>query len=82
MKDFLVYLLKAIVDHPDDVLIEEKKGEGFAGFYITVHPDDIGKVIGKGGKTIKSLRHLVNLKGFSEKIRTGVYLKDAPPQTT
>lgn len=78
MKEFLDYLLKAIVDHPDDVKIEEKEeGDGFLGLYVTTHPDDIGKIIGKSGKTIRALRHIVNLRGLPEKARVGIYLKDA-----
>lgn len=53
------YLVTSLVEHADDVVIEKHDGEAGPAFEITVHPDDIGKVIGRGGRIIKSIRTLV-----------------------
>jgi len=59
MKDLLDYLAKALVDHPDDVQIEVIEGERSVILQLKVHPDDIGKVIGKQGRIAQALRTLV-----------------------
>lgn len=59
MKDLLDYLAKALVDHPEDVRIEVIEGERSVILQLKVHPDDIGKVIGKQGRIAQALRTLV-----------------------
>jgi hypothetical protein len=59
MKDLLEYLAKALVDHPEDVQIEVIEGERSVILQLRVHPDDIGKVIGKQGRIAQALRTLV-----------------------
>lgn len=61
MKDTLQYLLTNIVDHPDDVSIDENADSERTLLTIHVHPDDMGKVIGKSGRIIRALRDLVKL---------------------
>lgn len=52
--DFVVYLIKPLLSHPDDLQVEQKE----AGVLIRVNQEDMGKVIGKGGTTINALRNL------------------------
>ena len=59
MKEFLEYLIKHIVDKPDDVIIHEIKGNQIIVFELHVGEGDIGKVIGKHGRTVQSLRTLL-----------------------
>jgi len=59
MKDLLEYLAKALVDNPDDVRIEVIEGERSVILQLRVHPDDVGKVIGKQGRIAQALRTLV-----------------------
>lgn len=59
MKDLLDYLAKALVDHPEDVQIEVIEGERSVILQLKVHPEDIGKVIGKQGRIAQALRTLV-----------------------
>lgn len=59
MKDLLEYLAKSLVDNPDDVSIEVIEGERSVILQLKVHPDDIGKVIGKQGRIANALRTLV-----------------------
>lgn len=60
MKEFLEYVLKSIAKHPDDVVVVEYEEDGKKVFDISVHPDDIGQVIGKDGRTIKSIKILLS----------------------
>ncbi len=59
MKELLDYLAKALVDHPEDVHIDMIEGERSVILQLKVHPDDIGKVIGKQGRIAQALRTLV-----------------------
>jgi uncharacterized protein len=58
--DVLEYIAKALVDHPDDVSITEAEDEdGETVLELRVHPDDMGKIIGKRGRTAKAIRTMV-----------------------
>ena len=65
-QNFIEYVVKAMVDHPDDVVIERKVDELGVLLELRVHPDDVGKVIGKEGQTIKSLRTLLRVVGAKD----------------
>lgn len=66
MKDFLLFLLKAIVDKPEEVNVSESEVDGQINLDSSVAKEDMGKVIGKGGKIIKSIRTLVRIRGIKE----------------
>jgi uncharacterized protein len=58
------YLVPWLVDNPDDVEVAEVEGEnGATVLEISVHPDDMGKIIGKRGRIIRSLRVLARAAG-------------------
>jgi uncharacterized protein len=61
--DALAFIVKELVDHPDDVSIEEFEDDQGVVLELTVHPEDVGKVIGKRGRTAKALRALVRAAG-------------------
>jgi hypothetical protein len=61
MKDTLLFLLKNIVDTPDDVVVDEQDSENGKILVIHVHPSDMGKVIGKSGRIIRALRDIIKL---------------------
>jgi predicted RNA-binding protein YlqC (UPF0109 family) len=52
----LEHLVKGIVDNPDDVVVKEKNGRRGVTLEVHVNPEDIGKVIGRNGRTAKALR--------------------------
>ncbi len=60
MKAFVEYVVKALVDYPDQVDVREVEGERTTVYELRLAKTDIGKVIGKQGRTIQSLRTLVN----------------------
>jgi hypothetical protein len=59
-KEFLLYIVKALVDEPDKVEINVVEGEKSTIFELSVAPSDIGKVIGKNGRIAKAIRTILN----------------------
>jgi uncharacterized protein len=57
------YLIRALVDDPDAVSIQRTETSGGELFEVTVAADDVGKVIGRSGRIIKSLRTLLRAAG-------------------
>lgn len=66
MKDTLTTIIKAIVDNPDAVAVEETDDNGFVTLTITVDQGDMGKVIGKEGKVIRSLRNIMKIPAMKQ----------------
>ena len=56
LEEALEHLVKGIVDHPDDVTVDLLNSRRGKTLEVRVHPDDLGKVIGRGGRTAKALR--------------------------
>ncbi len=71
MKDFIAYLIKNLVDHPDAVDIQILDGQQGTIVEIRVSSDDIAKVVGRQGRTIKSLRTIAMTVGarFGRRVR-------------
>jgi predicted RNA-binding protein YlqC (UPF0109 family) len=59
MKEFIETIVKALVDHPDQVNLTEVQGERTTVYELHVGEGDLGKVIGKHGQTAKSIRTLI-----------------------
>jgi predicted RNA-binding protein YlqC (UPF0109 family) len=63
MKDLIKHIIKNIVDNPDQVQITESESDyGLLNIDIQVHPEDMGKIIGKGGRIISSIRKIAKAK--------------------
>lgn len=60
MKDLIVMMVKALVDKPEEVSVQELVGEKTTVFELRVAKEDLGKVIGKQGKTAKAMRIILN----------------------
>ena len=60
LKDFLTYILKGLVDKPEEVVINEIEGEKTYVIEVKVSSSDMGRVIGKQGSVIKAIRLLSN----------------------
>lgn len=56
VEEALEHLVKGIVDHPEEVQVDLLTGRRGKTLEVRVHPDDLGKVIGRGGRTAKALR--------------------------
>jgi predicted RNA-binding protein YlqC (UPF0109 family) len=69
MKELVSDIAKALVDHPDDVQVRAIEGEQVTVLELRVAPDDLGKVIGRQGRTAKSIRTLLGAAGMKLKKR-------------
>jgi hypothetical protein len=67
MKDLIEYIAKALVDQPDKVRVSEVEGEKTSVIELNVAKEDLGKVIGKQGRTARAIRTI--LSAASTKIR-------------
>lgn len=68
-QQFVEYIVKSLVGHPDDVVIERIIDEKGVLLTLTVNPDDLGRVIGKRGMTAQSLRTLLRALGTKNDAR-------------
>lgn len=69
MKELIEYIVKALVDHPEDVRITEVDGERTVIFELRCNQEDTGKVIGKSGKTVGAIRTLLSTVAAKENKR-------------
>ena len=60
VRDLVEYIAKALVDHPEHVKVSEVQGEKLSVIELTVAKDDIGKVIGKQGRTAAAIRTILS----------------------
>ena len=73
MKDLVEAIAKALVDHPEQVQVRSVDGEHVTVLELRVHPEDLGKVIGRQGRTAKSIRTILGAAGM--KIRKRLTLE-------
>ena len=71
-QEFVEYIVKSIVDNPDDVKTERKIDEMGVLISLTVNPADMGKVIGKEGRTAKAIRTLLRVLGARNNARVNM----------
>jgi uncharacterized protein len=69
MRDLIEAIAKALVDHPDQVTVRAVEGEQVTVLELRVDPSDLGKVIGKQGRTARSVRTILNAAGMKLKKR-------------
>lgn len=75
-KDFLEYIIKALVDHPDDVKIDRKVDEMGVLLSLKVNPEDMGQIIGKNGSTARAIRNLVRIVGLKNHARVNLKIEE------
>lgn len=72
MKSMIQTIAQALVDYPDQVSVEEVEKEHIIVYQLTVHPEDVGKVIGKQGRIAKAIRTVVTSAAVKNKKRVTV----------
>jgi predicted RNA-binding protein YlqC (UPF0109 family) len=68
----LTHLVRGIVDHPDEVQVVAKTSPRGDVLEVRVHPEDLGRVIGRAGRTAKALRTLVTALADGKRVRVDV----------
>ena len=75
-EQFVEFIIKSLVGHPDDVVIERTIDEKGVLLELTVNPDDLGRVIGKRGATAQSVRTLLRALGTKNEARYNLKIVD------
>lgn len=76
MKETLLFILQQLVDHADEVTVEETTEETRTIYKIHAHQEDIGKIIGKNGRIIRAIRDLVKLMATKHNVYVDVVLAE------
>ncbi len=75
-KGFLEYVVKALVDNPNDVKIDRSVDEMGVLITLTVNPSDMGKIIGRSGNTAKAIRTLLRIIGMKNNARVNLKINE------
>src|SRR5437773_455158 len=75
-QQFLEYVVKSLVDNPDAVQSTRVIDQMGVLLTLTVHPDDMGKIIGKSGKTAEALRILLRVVGMKHNARVNLKINE------
>lgn len=71
-RDFIEFVVKQLVDHPEDVEVTRSVDDLGVLITLKVNPQDMGKIIGKSGQTAKSLRILLRVIGSKQNLRVNL----------
>ena len=80
-QEFLEYLVKSIVDHPDDVKVDRKVDEMGVLLSLKVNAQDMGQVVGRQGATAKSIRSLLRIVGIKNNSRVNLKIEEPEGST-
>lgn len=75
-KEFLEFLIKALVDNPGDVKVDRKVDEMGVLLTLKVNPEDMGQIIGKAGSTARAIRNLVRIVGLKNHARVNLKIEE------
>ena len=76
MKELVEAIAKALVDNPDQVQVRAIEGEQVTVFELRVHPSDLGKVIGRHGRTANAIRTILTAMGMKLRKRFALEILD------
>jgi len=75
-QDFLEYIIKGLVDHPEDVKVDRKVDEMGVLLSLKVNPEDMGQIIGREGATARAIRSLVRIVGLKNHARVNLKIEE------
>ncbi|MEK7106703.1 MAG: KH domain-containing protein [Patescibacteria group bacterium] len=75
-QQFLEYVVKALADHPEDVKITRTVDEMGVLLVLSVHKDDMGKIIGRSGQTAKAIRTVLRVVGMKNDARVNLKIEE------
>lgn len=78
MKDTLTYIISSIVEKPEAVEVKTEENDGVLNFIITVDKEDMGRIIGKQGKVIKSIRNVMKIPAIKQGKKIYISLSENP----
>lgn len=80
-KEFLEYVIKALVDNPSDVKVDRKVDEMGVLITLKTNPADMGKIIGRSGNTAKAIRTLLRVVGMKNNARVNLKIEEPEGST-
>ena len=80
-KDFLEFIVKTLVDHPEDVKVERKVDEMGVLLNLNLHKEDMGQIIGREGSTVKAIRTLLRIIGLKNHARVNLKIEEPEGST-
>jgi len=75
-QEFLEYIIKALVDQPEDVKVERRVDEMGVLLSLKVNPEDMGQIIGRSGATARAIRSLVRIVGLKNHARVNLKIEE------
>lgn len=75
-QEFLEYIVKSLVDHPEDVKIERRVDEMGVLLSLRVNPEDMGQIVGRQGSTARAIRSLVRIVGLKNHARVNLKIEE------
>ncbi len=81
MQPFIEYVVKAVVEYPQDVSISQVERGGILVYQVRLHPEDIGRVIGKNGALINAIRSLAQAGAAKKGMRCAIEVLNELPQS-
>lgn len=75
-QELLEYVVKSLVDHPEDVKVERKVDEMGVLLTLKVHPEDMGQIIGREGSTARAIRTIVRISGLKNRARVNLKIEE------
>jgi predicted RNA-binding protein YlqC (UPF0109 family) len=79
MQAFLEYVVKGLVHHPDEVTVTPVERDGTTIYELRLHPEDVGKVIGRQGMTINAIRALLLAGSAKQGLRCSLEIVEDKP---
>lgn len=80
MQAFLEYVVKGLVQNPDAVTVTPVEGNGLTIYELRLHPDDVGRIIGKQGVTINAIRNLLTAGSAKKGMRCALEIVEEDAQ--
>ncbi|MBN2507293.1 MAG: KH domain-containing protein [Verrucomicrobia bacterium] len=81
MQAFLDYVVKGLVKHPDEVSVTPVERGGMTVYELRMHPEDVGRVIGKQGVAINAIRSLLQAGSARQGLRCSVEIVEEHPRS-
>lgn len=82
IQELIRSMITSIIDHEDQIDINEEVGPDSLRYWVSVSKEDVGKVIGKNGRVANALRTIAKAAGAKNKVRVSIVIKGSPMNLT